>query len=58
MKIAALGCLLATLLATFAHAADKLPATLKFKMKSLEGKEVDLAKYQGRVMLIVNTASK
>jgi glutathione peroxidase len=31
---------------------------LKFKMKSLDGKEVDLAKYQGQVVLIVNVASK
>lgn len=29
-----------------------------FKMKSLDGKEVDLAQYKGKYMLIVNTASK
>jgi glutathione peroxidase len=45
--------------------ADAAPATqpavppvLAFKMKSLAGKDVDLSKYQGRVLLIVNTASK
>ena len=27
-------------------------------MKSLDGKDVDLTKYQGKVLLIVNTASK
>lgn len=31
---------------------------LQFKMKSIDGKEVNLAKYQGKVILIVNVASK
>ena len=31
---------------------------LKHKMKSLKGEEVPLSKYQGKVVLIVNTASK
>ena len=35
-----------------------VPAVLNFKMDSLEGKPVDLAKYQGKVVLIVNVASK
>ena len=34
------------------------PAALKFKMKSIEGKVVDLAKYKGKVVLIVNLASQ
>jgi glutathione peroxidase len=38
-------------------AADK-PAALNFSMKSLDGKEVDLGKYQGKVVMIVNVASK
>ena len=39
-------------------AADKdVPKALNFKMKSLQGQEVDLAKYQGKVVLIVNVAS-
>lgn len=29
-----------------------------FKMKSLEGDEIDFSKYKGKVILIVNTASK
>jgi glutathione peroxidase len=37
---------------------SKVPEVLNFKMKSLDGKEVDLARYQGKVILIVNTASK
>ncbi len=36
---------------------DKTPEVLNFKMKSLAGKEVDLARYQGKVLLIVNVAS-
>jgi glutathione peroxidase len=36
----------------------KVPAVLNFKMKSLDGKEVDLSKYQGKVVLIVNVASE
>ena len=31
---------------------------LRFKMESLDGQEVDLAKYEGKVVMIVNVASK
>jgi len=31
---------------------------LEFKMKSLEGKEIDLAEYKGNVVMFVNVASK
>ncbi|MFW6170555.1 MAG: glutathione peroxidase [Planctomycetota bacterium] len=38
---------------------DPVPQTpLKFTMKSLDGKDVDLSKYQGQVVLIVNVASQ
>jgi glutathione peroxidase len=36
----------------------KMPDALNFKMKSLNGKEVDLSKYKGKVVLIVNVASQ
>ena len=37
----------------------KRPAALDFKVKTLDGKEVDLAeKYAGKVVLLVNVASK
>jgi glutathione peroxidase len=36
----------------------KVAPVLNFKMKSLGGKDVDLSKYQGKVVLIVNVASK
>lgn len=36
----------------------KVPAVLSFKMKSLDGKDVELSRYQGKVLLIVNVASE
>jgi glutathione peroxidase len=36
----------------------KVTGPLQFKVKSIDGKEVDLAKYQGKVVLIVNVASE
>jgi glutathione peroxidase len=38
--------------------AAKVPAALNFRMDSLDGKEVDLSRYQGKVVLVVNVASK
>ena len=36
----------------------KVPAALNFTMNSLDGKPVDLSKYQGNVVLMVNVASQ
>jgi glutathione peroxidase len=36
----------------------EVPAVLQFTMKGLDGKDVDLSKYAGKVVMIVNTASK
>jgi glutathione peroxidase len=36
----------------------KVAAALNFKMAGLDGKEVDLAKFQGSVVLVVNVASE
>lgn len=44
-----------------ASAEDKkgdVPPLLKHEMKSLTGKKVDLAKYKGKVLLVVNVASQ
>jgi glutathione peroxidase len=48
-------------LASFAKAADdsaKPKSVLDFKMKDIDGKDVDLSQYKGDVLLVVNTASK
>ena len=54
----------ALLAGAFVSAEDKkgdkksdVPPLLKHEMKSLTGKKVDLAKYKGKVLLIVNVAS-
>jgi len=53
---------IAMTLSSLSSAAEKeerkVPAALNFKMKSLAGKEVDLSKYHGKVVLVVNVASK
>jgi glutathione peroxidase len=36
----------------------KVPPVLNFKMTTLDGKAVDLARYQGKVVLFVNVASE
>lgn len=41
-----------------ASMADSCPAALNFKVKAIDGREVDLCSYKGKVVLIVNTASK
>lgn len=38
--------------------AKKAGAAISFSMKSLDGKEIDLKSYAGKVVLVVNTASK
>lgn len=41
-----------------AEKEEKVGPALDFQMKSLDGKDVDLSKYQGKVVLMVNTASE
>ncbi len=43
--------------AVAAENSKDVPPVLQFKAKSLEGNDVDLTKYKGKVLLIVNTAS-
>jgi glutathione peroxidase len=38
--------------------AEKVGPALDFKMKNIKGDDVDLSKYQGKVVLMVNVASK
>jgi glutathione peroxidase len=60
--VAAVGAGLFLAVVGTSRAADEesgaVPAALNFKMKGLDGKEVDLSKYRGKVVLIVNVASK
>jgi glutathione peroxidase len=39
-------------------AAEKGSPVLEHKVKTIKGEEVDLTKYQGKVLLVVNVASK
>src|SRR5215212_1296116 len=61
IKIAFLVASIALMLSTTRlHAADakKDKTVHDFTVKDIDGKEVDLAKYKGKALLIVNTASK
>ena len=49
---------LLTLAVTMTSSAFAAESVHDFKMNSLRGKEVDLANYKGKVLLIVNTASQ
>ena len=44
--------------ACVAKDGEKVSTPLEFKMKSIDGKEVDLAQYKGKVVLVVNVASR
>jgi glutathione peroxidase len=62
MKWTTIG-LLAALFSTFAitglRADDKPPGSaLDFKVKDIDGKDVDLAAFKGKALLVVNVASK
>lgn len=51
--------LLAVASTTIVPAEDKaVPAALNFKAKTIDGKEVDLSQYKGKVVLVVNVASQ
>jgi glutathione peroxidase len=50
-------CALAIISTAAEKVSEKAPAALSFKMNSLDGKEVDLGEYQGKVLMIVNVAS-
>ena len=61
--VLALTCALSTALfaGVFVSAEEKkadVPPLLKHEMKTLTGKKVDLAKYKGKVLLVVNVASQ
>ena len=43
---------------SFLAAAEKIPAVLNYTVENIDGEEVKLSKYQGRVVLVVNLASR
>ncbi len=57
-KLMLLGLVCAVISGNTALANDATPPVLNFKMKALDGSEVDLAKYKGKVVLFVNVASR
>ena len=56
MAIVGLSCCLAHSQVT--KGDSKMTGVLDFKMKAIDGKETDLSQYKGKVVLIVNVASK
>jgi glutathione peroxidase len=43
---------------TMVHAQDKKTSIYSFQVATIDGKKIDLAKYKGKVLLIVNVASE
>jgi glutathione peroxidase len=58
LLLPALGLLMTVTHAAAADDAGKPASVLNFKVKDIDGKTVDLDKYRGEVLLVVNTASK
>jgi glutathione peroxidase len=56
--LAALLILSSTAIVSAQDAPKKPTSVLDFRVKDIDGKDVDLAKYKGKVLLIVNTASQ
>ncbi len=56
--VLAVGSLAATVPPARASSATGVPPVWRFTMPSLTGQPVDLARYQGQVVMIVNTASR
>jgi glutathione peroxidase len=48
----------ATVVVSAEESKDAVPEALNFKVKSLDGKDVELSKYDGKVVLVVNVASE
>ena len=58
LVVAAMGAFSTQIRAEDKEEVTKVPAALKFEMKTLDGKNVPLKKYQDKVILIVNVASE
>jgi glutathione peroxidase len=55
---AVLACVVAATSVADEKGEKKVGPALKFKMKGIDGKEVDLSQFQGKVVMYVNVASK
>lgn len=58
LSLAAVAVLAISRVAPAGDAAKKPASVLDFKVQDIDGNDVDLSKYQGKVLLIVNTASQ
>lgn len=62
LRASSLALIAAVIVGSLSSAAEKeakqVSKALSFTMKSLDGKDVDLRKYQGKVVMVVNVASK
>jgi glutathione peroxidase len=58
LSIGLIYCLAAVTVSNSGQGGGKVPPVLNFSMPGLDGKEVDLSKFQGKVVLIVNVASE
>lgn len=58
LVVAAMGAFSTQIRAEDKEEVTKVPAVLKFEMKTLDGKNVPLKKYHDKVVLIVNVASE
>lgn len=58
LSLIALGVCFMSSMSSAEDKANKAGAAISFTMKSLDGKDVDLKSYAGKVVLVVNTASE
>jgi glutathione peroxidase len=58
LKLFFLGGALMSAMSQASAAERDVPPALRFKMETLDGKQVELSKYNGKVVLVVNVASK
>lgn len=58
LRLAAVAALLTGFAAAGTGEDKKVTGPLDVKMKTIEGKDLDLSKYKGKVVLVVNVASK
>jgi glutathione peroxidase len=58
LSISLIYCVAAVTVSNGKQGGGKVPAALNFAMPGLDSKEIDLSKFQGKVVLVVNVASE